>query len=203
MITKIGKQRKEYPDHKTIKFLTLGDYLKIAQRIIGHFANTIQPGLANKMLRSEDAISYVAHDLMLGHWDWTPDGGRTFRSHLNQRGIWSIKDYVSRARNKTNRKLRSLNESVGNPIHKTTQLGDTIADHKAKEPHAAIIDADTKEELKKRLEESGLTGPQRTYLLLFVDGMSYSDIAKELGVSRQNVQQMVQAAVRKCQATGV
>lgn len=203
MITKIGKRRKLYPDPSTVEFYSLEEYLKISQKIIAHFANSISSGLANKMLRSEDAISHVAYHLMLAAWKWTPTGGRTLRSYLNQHGIWAIQDYVNKGRTKLNKKVTSLHSVVHQGVDYGTdiELIDFIADEKAVEPIDELLSIEDNKAVHDRLDKSGLTDNQKTCLIKFIDGMSYSEIAEELKVSRQNVQQIVQAAVRKCKAS--
>jgi len=90
-ISQVTNQRIEYPDHTTQDFLDLNEYLSLAKYCIRKFV--MHNELRYNMLNSEDAISHVAHAMMMGDWRYIeePDKGRArlFNSFWDE-GIRSI-----------------------------------------------------------------------------------------------------------------
>jgi hypothetical protein len=97
----VGTPSNKYPPKESQTFLTMGEYLTEARRLV--------MGLASKaidhtpILNNEDSISYIAHAMMLGDWRWNPNyrskSGkvRTRTSYRNQCAIWAINQVVGRS----------------------------------------------------------------------------------------------------------
>jgi len=91
------------------EMMSLQEYTDIAKRCIGHFASS---DLASQMLKSEDAISFVAEHLMMATCRYDETKGRTLRSYHNQCAIWAIQNWVARIRKTTDYEILSLNKEL-------------------------------------------------------------------------------------------
>ena len=173
-IVGIGTTQKKYPNPEEREFETLSDYLGHAQRIIGYFAPRIRGGLSREMLASEDAIANVANAIMIADWTWdekyTGKNGKVCSRHTyrNLRGIWAIKSYLVRRKRRGKYPVSSINTEVD-------------------------------EEVLEEIISCGIiTERQEEYVRLhYFDSMSFSDIGKQHGVSRQAVHDAVTRAINK------
>jgi RNA polymerase sigma factor (sigma-70 family) len=177
--------------------LTLDEYLEIAKRCIGFFAAGY---LAARMLNDEDAISHVADALMTAHCRWKKDmeGGRTLRSYLNQCASWSIQVWKTKLYHLSQQANEiSLNQNVGNNYR--TQRHEVVEDKKASEPFDILFD-NSKETAAQLINSDCLTKTQ-SYCLYerYVGNKKLQEIANEIGVSRQAVDQHIKKAIKRLQ----
>jgi len=93
----------------TNEMMSLGEYIDISKRCIGHFAS---PDLARQMLQSEDAIAFVAEHIMMATCRHDESRGRTLRSYHNQCAIWAIQNWVARISKRSNYEVLSLNKDL-------------------------------------------------------------------------------------------
>lgn len=180
-------KKKQNDSFKTENELwDLEKYINVAKRCIGTFA---YGNVAHVMLNSEDAISYIAEQLMCGHCKWENGKGRTLKSYLNQYAIWGIHRWVICMRKE--KKHISLNDIDDNEY----SLLNSIQDDKAKEPLMNMINAEAVETI---LEHSDLTDRQRKCIkLVYVDGHTQESAGKILNISRQAVNQYIQNGFKK------
>jgi len=174
---------------------TLDDYYQVAQRCIGAFASG---SLAQSMLRNEDAISFVAEHLMYASCRWNETAGRTVHSYLNQCAIWAIKRWIKLSNKATQTEVVSLN--ADSCPGSRTQAYEIIADVNTQTPDEALSDQEQSDALAKIVDNAGLTERQRHCLdVVYVKGQKPSDVARDLGISRQAVDQCLNKGIRKIQ----
>lgn len=189
---KRGKVRELYEAEATkARMWPLDEYLKTARRIIGKFAF----GPARKqMLRDEDAIAFVAEHLMTATVRFEEDKGRTFRSYLNQCGIWAINRWL------TNVKAAGKNEVLSMDFEKINRQGignnlyDSISDNTMGIAES-IISQETVDEI---LSHPCLNETQRQCLKFkFVEDLTYREIGEKINRTRARVEQITKEALRK------
>ena len=198
-IVGIGKAQKKYPPAEEFEFENLHDYLKHAKKIIGYFAPKIRGGLAKEMLSSEDAISNVATSIMVADWTWDKErvGKRgqkcTKHTYRNLRGIWAIKSYLVRQKRRSKYKIISVNTEID---EEGSQLY-SILDSNCGLPIEKILKSVLRDILEDKLSCGIITKRQEEYLKLhYFDSMSYAEIGKKNGVSRQAVHDAVSRAIK-------
>lgn len=169
------------------QFLSLYEYLSMARKIISSFA---PPGFKSKMLNDEDAISFVAEQLMEGTNRFTEEHNCTLSTYYTRCGKWAIGKWCDLTCNskKRNKKLVHLSTVVNAGGHKPMYLSDTIMDKHNNNDfqietlrHFSLLTDKQKECLKMR----------------FLDNMTYSKIAAYMGCSRQGAQYFVNQALTK------
>ena len=198
-IVGIGKTQKKYPPAEKFEFENLHDYLEHAKKIIGYFAPKIRGGLAKEMLSSEDAISNVATAIMVADWTWDKDrvgkSGQKCTKHTyrNLRGIWAIKSYLVRQRRKSKHRMASINAEIDD---EGGQLYSVLCDN-SDLPIKQILKSELRELLEDMISCGIITQRQEEYLRLhYFSSMSYADIGKRNGVSRQAVHDAVNRAIK-------
>lgn len=199
-IVGIGTTQKKYPKPDESKFETLFDYLGHAQRIIGYFAPRIRGGLSKEMLSSEDAISNIANAIMVADWTWDEkykgkNGKACSRNtYRNLRGIWAIKSYLVRQKRRSKYPVTSINTEID---EEGGQLYSILSDESGS-PLDKLLRSEMREVLEEVISCGIITSRQEEYVRLrYFDSMSFSDIGKEYGISRQAVHDAVTRAITK------
>jgi len=170
---------------------TLDDYYEVARRCIGAFATG---SLAQAMLRDEDAVSFIAEHLMYGAHRWHADGGRTVNSYLNQCAIWSIQRWIALTKRTQKHAIVSLNANCPGT---RAQRHELIADEKILPPDTIVSQQENSRHL---IDDYGLTDRQRHCLeVVYIQGQKPSDVARDLGISRQAVDQCINKGIQKIQ----
>ena len=173
---------------------TLSEYIDISKKCISMFAG---PKTAPEMLADEDAISHVSEHLMWGAVRWKEDGGRSFKSYLNQCAIWAIKTWKTKVYHSNKNKIYSLNHPLGNDTDKECQQYEIIKDEKCEDPFDIVFN-NKRKEVERIISKSCLTETQKTCLSeRYIEGKKLREIAEGLGVSRQAVNQNISAAIKK------
>jgi len=202
-IVGMGNHQIKYPTEN--KFDSLAEYLTIAKKTIKAFADGLRPGLAEEMLKSEDAISNVSTAIMLADWRWTPeykseDGQvRTRYSYRNQCALWAIHGYINRRSHTTY--LVSLNANIS--ANRDTTLHEII-ESDIPAPDAEMIEQEQKDKIEAMLKASCLTGLQEKYIkLYYLDNLTYQEIANESGCTREAVRQIIERGLTNIRKLGV
>lgn len=173
---------------------SLDKYMDIAKKCISLFSG---PQNSSPMIKDEDAVSHVAEHIMWGHLRWRQDGGRTLKSYLNQCAIWSIKVWKTKAYNNKDKKILSLNHPISAYSDEDSQHYEIVADKSAEEPFDILFNR-KKDEVKKILKNNCLTNLQNLCLnQRYIHGKKLQEIANEMGVSRQAVNQHIKKGVNK------
>lgn len=175
------------------KMLSLPEYESIAKQCIGAL---VAGPIARTMLRDEDAIAHVMHSLMEGTARW--DGRGTLRGYLKQCASWAIHRWIATwSKQQAKNPPISLNMHVGE--HDRMQLYEVTEDasHVERERMRGVM-----EQAHECLNISTLTDHQRQCLKLhYLEGVSQTDIAAQLGISRQAVHHCINNGLEKIRAT--
>lgn len=194
VLTDVGVQKKDYPnmlDHATAaevnsRLLTLDGYYELARRVICRFAPRNTRAL---LLASDDAISYVAHRIMVGDWGYVPARSdiKTCRGYC---GIMAIQDYLGMIAKQHN--PISLDDGDFFP--------DAIRDTKTPLPEQGIADEDDQREAREvvnRLMDC-LSPVQKSCITMrFFRNMSMQAIGNELDMTREGVRHSINEAMNK------
>lgn len=215
MIPSVGKPKILYQDHKNIKFESLDFYLDLAKKIISKMAPTFFTGLSKEMLKSEDAISFVANAIMMGDWRWKKESDKlkeqseenkqykSLYSYRNQCGIWAIQTYVTKKykQNNNSKKIKekySINYTDDNDV----SLEGIIADTSQIEPINKIIEDETNNNIKSLIQQlfntDIISDKQKDQVkMYYYDNMTLEQIGKQQGVTREAVRQSIKTAISK------
>ena len=209
-INGIGKQKINYKDHATIEFDSLSSYINMAKKTISKFANQIYNGLANKMLKDEDAISHVANAIMMADWRWDENyesangTKKTKYSYRNQCAIWAIQTYVTKNHSQSKKKKNLPNETYSlNHDNGDFDSGDAyhrIEDESLSRPEDILINIENKEVLSNLIEQllsfDCLSDRQKAYVrLYYLEGHTFEKIGKIYGITREAVRQGLNKAI--------
>lgn len=175
-LRKFSKLRMNYPPKKDNYFLTLKEYTLLAKKCICKFV----PVLASQLLKNDDFITDITHDIMMADWRWNGKGSRIgYRSKCAK---WSILKKIKRK--KKHIYTISLDDEITVYGHKTSKNGirtkrikDLLEDTKIK----------YEEVTEDLLKPFSLTSTQKEYLLRNINGENPLDIAKDKGVTPQYV----------------
>lgn len=171
---------------------SLDEYYRVAKRCICAFTSG---SLAQTMLRNEDAMSFVAEHLMYGAHRWNESGGRTLHCYLNQCAIWSINRWILLT--KKAQSTISLNETIRSG---RTQRYAILPDESLATPDDILLSKERTENLANVIDNAGLTERQQHCMeVIYVQGQTPSEVARELGISRQAVGQCLNKGIQKIQ----
>ena len=186
----------------TFQMETLDEYLSIAKKMIASMAPSIRYGLAEEMLSNEDAISNVAHDIMMADVQFNGRGNRFgFRK---DRAKYSIRSYLGRRAKSGKRRIFRLDNVVKSSDKDSTFI-EFLTDN-SQNPSDYIENRDYENFILKKIDKmaSGgiLSSKGVVYIKMFyLNGMSVSSIAKKEGVTRQAVHDTMSRTmkiIRKC-----
>ena len=175
------------------EMMSLKEYTDIAKRCIGHFASS---DLAAQMLKSEDAISFVAEHLMMATCRYDATRGRTVRSYHNQCAIWAIQNWVARIRKTTDYEILSLNKELREE-GAAREMYQVIEDERPL-PLNEIEREENMERVSQLLSSPALSKMERECISMkFLQEMSATEIAEDMGVNRKLVYTSIQKGVAK------
>lgn len=208
IIPSIGKQKIVYKDHSDVSFESLDFYLNLAKKIIAKMAPTFFNGLSKEMLRSEDAIAFVANAIMMGDWRWKKktsdqENYKTLYSYRNQCGIWAIQTYVTKQyKNKNNKRKIQAKYSLSYSNEDDVNLQDIIADTDQQEPIDLLEDKEDKESLQNLVSSlfdlEIISDKQKEFIrLYYFQNMTLEKIGKKFSVTREAVRQSIRSALQK------
>ena len=173
------------------RMFSMQEYLDIAKRCIAHFANR---DLKMQMLRSEDAISFVAEHLMYATCRWAAEKGRTLRSYHNQCAIWAIQNWMSRL--VKTREVLSVNKEL-NQGESVVQLYEILEDPR----NTSFLETKNEEDrsqISSIIEKSSLSDIERRCIVSkFLDHMSVKEIAKDISKTDKFVYNIIDKAIKK------
>ena len=164
----IARRHRQYNDDvpEEVKNWSLEDYRNIAMRCISYFADKT---LATKMLRSEDAISFVTEAILHGAYNYDDSRGAKIKTYLNYCAKWSIKNWSIRLANYE--PLAALDSSM------STSLTPLDIVSKQDEVEVAI---------------SRLTDRQKQILMsIYFENHKVADVAKIFGITKNAVYEII------------
>lgn len=163
----------------------MAQYTSLARRIIGRFA---PPNVKTMMLNSDDAISFVVHELMRGDWDYDPTRKTKLSSYRGRRGKWAIKVFLKRV---------SKGDTTVSLDRDNDEMMNDVAYHV--NPINGMCNQESRQYVESLLDH--LTGRQRQCIVMFYfDNMRPADIARVLNIRRQAVQNTIDRALKRLQS---
>lgn len=195
-IQNINSQRIKYQNSKDVKFLDLSEYLELAEKNIKYYgARNNKYDLTSKMLKSEDAISKVAHDIMMADWRWSPNRPGKHRNRDSYRmycAQLSIKSYFTSSYKLKNKKNKSLDFA----IKENFKLYDIVSSGEL-EPIDNLILKEENQLAEDTINKSDLTDNQKSCIRYRLEGKTFRSIAAAQNTTRQNAHQMYHRAIER------
>jgi predicted DNA-binding protein (UPF0251 family) len=216
-ISSLENRRINYPPATSQEFLSLNEYVQISKRVISFYCKK-NKGLVRRLLSSDDAISSIAENLMMGDWRWKPTyekkiydkdgnflGTKTLEisrhSYRNKCAVWAIKTYLEQSSNKKNQRLDSLDFRGGDSYGLNSDMYNVIEDKNAP-PVDQFFDDTVKRKVSFLLNNSKLSEAQRASVqLYFLEGLTFEEAGVKLGITKQGVQQNVEKALSNMRFT--
>jgi len=192
----IDYNKRKNNDYSKInsEMYSLDKYRDIAKKCISLFSGA---SCSVFMIKNEDAISHVAEHIMWGHARWREDGGRTLKSYLNQCAIWAIKVWKTKAYKSDSKSCLSLNHTIYNNNGSESEQYKLVEDKKSKTPQEIIFNNPSNEAVSI-IKKCSLTNLQNKCVSLrYIEGKKLQEIADEIGVSKQAVNQHIKKAINK------
>lgn len=202
----IGNQKIEYKNHSTLEFDSLKNYMTMAKKTISKFANKIYAGLAQKMLKDEDAISAVANAIMMADWRWDENyenekGTKKNKySYRNQCALWAIQTYASKKSKKPKNvnKVYSLNHAIDSDD--SFDIYHLTEDTESSSPEDILLESENKQVLSDLIENllslDCLTDRQKDYIrLYYFEDYTFEKIGKKYNITREAVRQGLNKAL--------
>jgi RNA polymerase sigma factor (sigma-70 family) len=179
------KQNQHLYSELPAEYWGLEKYYQTAKKCIVFFGGC---SLSQNMLKDEDAIAFVAENLMRGMYRWKPDGGRTLHCYLNQCALWAICKWsklLSHSARHNNIDIYNDNFADNQPsLHRT--------------PLEEILNREQEQLTELKIKSANLTPRQLTCVVrVYIDGETCSRVAKDLQISRQAVHQHIQHGLTK------
>lgn len=202
----IGNQKIEYKNHSTLEFDSLKNYMTMAKKTISKLANKTYIGLAQKMLKDEDAISAVANAMMMADWRWDENyenkqGTKKNKySYRNQCALWAIQTYASKKSRKPKNanKVYSLNHTIDSDD--SFDIYHLIEDTKSSSPDDILLELEDKQILSDLVDSllslDCLTDRQKDYIrLYYFEDYTFEKIGKKYNITREAVRQGLNKAL--------
>ena len=162
---------------------TMNDYLKEARYVI------IKWGDYN-MLKDDDAIADVAHNLMLAEWRYDPTKGASRLTHRINYGKYAVLDIYKKRKRASKHKHITINQMESD----REQEGIILTDESYERGEEYKLSAEFVDNI---LDNKCINKIQRGYMReRYINGKTLQDIALEFGVSRQAVQQSIANALK-------
>lgn len=197
----IGDKVVTLPDKNNVQFEGLDDYYLIAKKMISTHGPKIRTGLADEMLKNDDAISNIAHAIMMA--DWKFDGRGSRLGYRKKMGEYAIRNYATRSGKAFRRQVFSLDNFI-NRVLESESFAQNIPDC-GEAPGEGIEREEELEALRARIDDlldSGfISDQQASYLrMYYLEGKSLSEIGHTRGVSKQGVSELIRKACLRLKA---
>lgn len=189
------------------EYADLSFYIDLAKKTINKFGSKMYMGLTKEMLNNEDAISDVAHAIMIADWRYddnrvgkTTGKKKTRYSYRNQCALWAIQTYATKARKKKNHFFSLDNFIDGNEDNSSFES--VLADQKQLPPIDAILNLEkdqlTSDFIETIFSSNILTDKQAQQLrMYYIDGLTLQEIGDRFNITREAVRQTVKNALNK------
>ena len=188
--------KKKLPNPNDVAFGSLDQYILIAKKVVCKHADRLRPGLSAEILKNEDAISNIAHAIMMA--DWQFNGKGTLNGWRSQKGRWALMGYINRSKKRNQNSAVSLDSTISCAVgydSETNFHGSIRSTHVT--PDEEVSEKERQETFKTMLvemmDEAELSTRQREMIQLhYLQGISVAEIVDGHGSSRQNVHQLLQ-----------
>lgn len=189
-ILAIGNKKKALPNKDNVKFASLDEYTSLAKKTISAYGNTVRPGLSEEMLRNDDAIANIAHAIMMA--DWVFDGRGSIHGFRKQRTLWALQAYVGRSTRKNKNKMLSLDNTL---TQETGTFAENVVDT-SETPEETVSRKEVAEKIRRSLKNAAISELAYKYIVMhYFQGKSMTSIAKERGVSKQSVHDLITRSI--------
>lgn len=199
-VTQIKGPRLPLPEHADKGFLTLKEYLQMAQKIVKHVLGKINSKVAKEILRSDDVLSNIATSMMMSDWKYQPGAGTSPETYRYGGALQVIKTYLKRRSSR--RYVYSLDYEISDGDTTTKNMYDDIEDNSQLEPADYAITKINNDNLIEILED-GKTLNDKERLCInkyFFNDMTYQAIGDEIGVTRERIRQIIKDGLLKLRA---
>ena len=162
---------------------TMNDYLKEARYVI------IKWGDFN-MLKDDDAVADIAHNIMLAEWRYDPTKGASRLTHRINYGKYAVLDVYKKRKKASKHKHITINQMESD----RDQEGVILTDESYERDEEYRLSAEL---VNKILDNKCINQIQRRYMReRYIYGRTYQEIAIQYRVSRQAVQQSIANALK-------
>ena len=162
---------------------TMNDYLKEARYVI------IKWGDFN-MLKDDDAIADVAHNIMLAEWRYDPTKGASRLTHRINYGKYAVLDVYKKRKKASKHKHIPINQVESD----RDQEGVILTDESYERDEEYRLSSEL---VNNILDNKCINQIQRRYMReRYIYGRTYQEIATQYRVTRQAVQQSIANALR-------
>ena len=162
---------------------TMKEYLKEARYVI------IKWGDFN-MLKDDDAIADVAHNLMLAEWRYDPTKGASRLTHRINYGKYAVLDIYKKRKKESKYRHITINHAESD----REEAGIILTDEGFRKEEDYRLSVETVENI---LSNKSINQTQKGYMReRYINGKTLQEIALEFGVSRQAVQQSIANALK-------
>lgn len=197
-ITGIGKKNME---NTTFEMESLEEYLTIAKKLISTTCYRFGKGLAEEMLKNDDAIANIAYSIMMADLEFNGSGNRYGFRKL--RAEYAIKSYLSRRKKNVDKNIYRLDNITD------TESESSFADYLSsseEDPSINIEKSDYNAYIMNQIEKMQKNGviseKGKNYVKMhYLDEISVEKIAEKEGVSRQSVYQVLNRAMKSIKKT--
>lgn len=163
--------------------LTLCEYQEITLKILNTLCKNMYVP-RQQIIDNEDVFTTIVTEVMLADTNWNGHG--TLEGYRKQRCIWAVKNYKSTYKNTPHiQSLDDINDS----------LGDTLVGDDADTVQNSVENEHTI--LHGILQTDLISSKQKEYIKLRLDNITYHEIGRKFGVTREAVRQSVANAVKK------
>ncbi len=191
--------RFEVAGNPNAKFQNIEEYTKLAKRQISYFARN-WGRVCGDLLKSEDAVSYVAYANMLADWRYDESKGVSPRTFRDSYAAGFVKTLISKSyRGKT---LVSVNNEISpSKDNNMISLDETISN---KEQFNLLdVFSDSQQKSNQRWSEEDIQCcveklPEREKKIIrmyIYENKNFAEIGRSLSISRERVRQIVKAAL--------
>ena len=193
--------KKSLPKHDDVEFESLSSYLEQANRLISHYCKNKNPRAYSVLSNNEDAVSLVAHALMMADWTYdvsnkSKNGSASKNTYRYLRATWAMKTVMSKST------LQRLRTPLSLDISFSTESGENslmefIEDFSEGSPSSRLETQELRHNIQCLLELGLVTETQKQYLVLrYLNEMELDEIAQFKGVTRQAVYDGLKRAKR-------
>ena len=162
---------------------TLNDFLKEARYVI------IKWGDFN-MLKDDDAIADVAHNIMLAEWRYDPSKGASRLTHRINYGKYAVLDIYKKRKKASKHKHITINQVESD----REEAGSILMDESYQRERDHELSVELVEDI---LKNKCINKIQRRYMReTYIYGRTYQEIATQYRVTRQAVQQSISNALK-------
>lgn len=179
-------------EESDIEYESCKSYVDMAKKLISTIAPRFKIGLAEEILKDEDAVSNIVTEIILADYKW--NGLGTKHGYRKQRATWAIQSYMSRSKNKIKNREWSLEYTNSDD---SISLREIIEDKKPG-PHQKLEEKE-RASLVEDLLSSGILSKQqeKCIRLHYFDNLTQTEIGQQEGISREAVRQLLNRGLER------